>query len=68
MITLERLACGTVFATHSVVPVYGYGDTETEALDALVEMHEMQYRTIEALTAKAREVREQLIALGRPRR
>lgn len=67
MIRFERLACGTVFAMHLIVPVFGLGGTELEALDALVEMHELHDRTrpMDALTAKAREV---LFALERPAR
>lgn len=59
VILLEELDDGTIFASHRVLPVHGYGASTSDALEAFDVMFDVQWRNVverddSALTANAK--------------
>lgn len=66
---LERLSCGSVWASYPGLPVTGLGETEQEAIDAFWEMFEVQWAAladcpVERLTEGAFLARQRLLAVA----
>lgn len=46
VVNLNYLENGQVFADHSTLPIHGYGDNLTEALNAFCEAFDFQWRNL----------------------